>query len=165
MKYQYDDGGRLAAGFSGKTGDCVARAVAIATGLPYADVYKALADVNANARNRKTRGERSARRGVRTSSVGFKRYMASIGWRWTPTMFIGQGCKVHLRPDELPSGRLIVSVSRHYTAVIDGVIHDTHDPQRLPFGEPSDAEDIQGSRCVYGYWSNGMDPKPQEKKQ
>lgn len=28
----------------------------------------------------------------------------------------------------------------HYTAVIDGIIHDTHDCSR------------DGSRCVYGYW-------------
>ena len=55
-------------------------------------------------------------------------------------MFIGSGCKVHLRNDELPAGRLIVCLSRHYTAVIDGVIHDTHDPSR------------GGTRCVYGYW-------------
>jgi hypothetical protein len=55
-------------------------------------------------------------------------------------MKIGQGCKVHLRKEELPSGRLIVSVSRHLTAVIDGVIYDNHDCSR------------DGSRCVYGYY-------------
>ena len=55
-------------------------------------------------------------------------------------MKIGSGCTVHLRADELPTGRLIVSVSRHVVAVIDGVIHDTHDPSR------------DGTRCVYGYW-------------
>ncbi len=38
-------------------------------------------------------------------------------------------------------GRLIVSVSKHMTAVIDGVIHDTHNPSR------------DGTRCVYGYWT------------
>ena len=43
-------------------------------------------------------------------------------------MAIGSGCKVHLADSELPFGRLVVSVSKHYTAVIDGVVHDTHDP-------------------------------------
>ena len=51
--------------------------------------------------------------------------MESLGWKWTPTMQIGSGCTVHLRADELPSGGLVVSVSKHLTAVIDGVIHDT----------------------------------------
>jgi hypothetical protein len=63
-------------------------------------------------------------------------------------MKIGSGCTVHLRADELPEGRLIVSVSRHTVAVIDGMIHNTHDPSR---GE---------TRCVYGYWKQGEAPVP-----
>jgi len=55
-------------------------------------------------------------------------------------MKIGSGYKVHLAEGELPMGRLVVHVSKHSVAVIDGVLHDTHDPTR---GE---------SRCVYGYW-------------
>lgn len=68
------------------------------------------------------------------------------GWVWTPTMFIGSGCKVHLRGDELPAGRLIVSVSKHLVAVIDGVIHDTYDCSR------------NGTRCVYGYYRKAGAP-------
>ena len=55
-------------------------------------------------------------------------------------MGIGTGCTVHLADGELPMGTLIVSVSRHLVAVIDGVIQDTHDCSR------------GGTRCVYGYW-------------
>lgn len=55
-------------------------------------------------------------------------------------MGIGTGCTVHLRDGELPRGRLIVAVSKHIVAVVDGVIHDTHDPSR------------DETRCVYGYW-------------
>jgi hypothetical protein len=56
-------------------------------------------------------------------------------------MKIGTGCKVHLKDGEIPSyGRLVLSLSKHYSCVIDGVIHDTHDPSR------------DGDRCVYGYW-------------
>ena len=36
---------------------------------------------------------------------------------------------------------MVVAVSKHYTAVIDGTIHDIYDPSR------------GGSRCVYGYYS------------
>jgi hypothetical protein len=55
-------------------------------------------------------------------------------------MGIGTGTTVHLRDGELPMGRLIVACSRHYVAVIDGVIHDTSDPSR------------DGTRAVYGYY-------------
>lgn len=155
MKFQFDDGGRASAGFTGIAGDCVTRSVAIATGIPYQEVYEAMSKVNAGFRSNKRAsfGKRTARSGIAVRSKAFRDYMNSIGWYYTPTMGIGTGCKVHLRADELPKGRLIVQVSKHMTAVIDGVIHDTHDPQRLPFGNETDAEDIHGTRCVYGYWS------------
>ena len=135
----YDDGGRRDAGYKGNPGDCVVRAIAIATGMPYQKVYD---DLNALAKSeritKRRRKQSSSRNGVYKST--FKRYLNSLGWTWIPTMYIGQGCSHHLRSEELPKGRLIVSVSRHLTAVIDHVIHDTHDPSR------------SGNRCVYGYF-------------
>jgi hypothetical protein len=140
MMYVFNDGGRAAAGYKGQAGDCCARAVAIVTGRPYQEVYDA---INAAAVNERTgkrkRGISSARAGVYGATA--RKFMLSLGWQWTPTMAIGQGCKVHLRANELPAGRLLVFVSKHYTAVIDGVIHDTHDCSRA------------GMRCVYGYFS------------
>ena len=140
--FRFDDGGRTAAGYRGKTGDCVVRSIAIATGLPYRHVYELVnrASVHERTGTRK-RGKSNARTGVYKSTI--KRILHSLGWVWTPTMQIGSGCTVHLRPDELPSGRLLVSVSKHLTATIDGVIHDTHDCSR------------RGTRCVYGYWQRG----------
>jgi hypothetical protein len=135
----YDDGGRAAAGYRGEAGDCVTRSVAIATGRPYAEVYAALNEAARAERPRTGQSRSSARTGVKKRTVS--RYLADIGWEWHPAMHIGQGCRTHLRADELPSGRLIVKCSRHLTAVIDGVIHDTHDPSR------------GGTRCVYGYWT------------
>lgn len=166
MRWNYSDGGRKESGFKGTAGDCVARSVAIASGQPYATVYAALAK-GAGA-ERKARGA-SARNGIHTSRKWFKEYMASLGFTWTPTMRIGSGCTVHLRADELPAGRLVVSVSKHYTAVIDGVIHDTHDPSDRAVTIYSRQEDApEGSRlldngngwaysperCVYGYWTH-----------
>ena len=164
MKFTYDDGGRAAAGFKGHAGDCVARSVAIATEQPYSTVYKALA--KGAGSERKSKGA-SARNGINVRRKWFKDYMAALGWKWTPTMGIGTGCKVHLHDGELPMGRLIVAVSKHYTAVIDGVIHDTHDPQRDVHSiRPDDGGELKPGewrnphgicsiqrRCVYGYWS------------
>lgn len=139
------DGGRKAAGFKGRQpGDCVTRAIAIATGTPYRKVYDM---VNEEAKRERPgrrsdgrkRGRSSARNGVHKATV--RRLMTALGWTWTPTMSIGSGCKVHLRRGEIPmTGRLVVSVSKHLVAVVDGVIHDVSDPSR------------DGDRCVYGYW-------------
>ena len=81
-----------------------------------------------NRRTGKPRAKSNARTGVYIPTVC--KYMASIGWAWTPTMAVGQGCRVHLTEGELPDGRLVVSVSGHTTAVINGVIHDTANPAR-----------------------------------
>jgi hypothetical protein len=139
MRFVRDDGGRVAAGFKGEAGDCVTRAIAIATGRPYREVYNAINEQAAGERRgRRKRGISSARSGVYKGTK--RKYLEALGWEWVPTMHIGQGCKVHLRADELPSGRLIVALSRHSAAVIDGVLHDTHDCSR------------GGTRCVYGYF-------------
>ena len=139
--WNHNDGGRTAAGYTGSTaGDCVARSISIAAGKPYKEVYDALNALAVNERTgKRKRGKSNARTGVYRQT--YRRYMESIGWQWTPTMMIGKGCKVHLRADELPAGRLVVSVSKHLVAVVDGVIQDTHDPSR------------NGTRCVYGYWT------------
>lgn len=138
--WTYNDGGREAAGFTGTARDCVCRAIAIAAEKPYLEVYHALNELAQGERLTARRVSRSsARGGVHRST--YHRYLEGLGWQWTPTMRIGQGCTVHLRGDELPPGRLIVRVSRHVCAVIDGILHDTHDCSR------------GGLRCVYGYWS------------
>lgn len=140
-KFVYDDGGRAAAGFKGEAGDCVCRSIAIATGLSYQHVYDELNRLGARERaGSRKRGKSRARSGVHKPTI--RKFMASIGWRWVPTMQIGVGCTVHLTAAELPAGRLVVCVSKHCCAMIDGVIHDNHDPSR------------GGTRCVYGYFVN-----------
>lgn len=141
MAWVETDGGRIAAGFKGKTGDCVTRAIAVATGLPYKEIYDELhrrSKLRAESYRGTKKKFKSPRNGVHREI--YQPYLEELGWEWVPTMKVGQGCKVHLCAEELPSGKLIVSVSRHICAVIDGVIHDAYDPSR------------NGKRCVYGYF-------------
>jgi hypothetical protein len=135
----YDDGGRCEAGFSGAAGDCVVRAIAIASGRPYRQVYREVNEF-AGAHERRAAGQgSSAREGVHRATI--RRYMAAQGWVWHPTMGVGTGCHVHVSPDDLPGGTLVLALSKHITAVVDGVVRDTYDPTR------------EGTRCVYGYWT------------
>ena len=165
MNYQYHDGGRKAAGYQGLAGDCVTRAIAIATGQSYQTVYDALNGLaKIETKSKRRRGKSSARNGVHR--VTYQKYLADLGWVWVPTMFIGSGCKVHLATGELPGGRLIVAVSRHLVAVVNDVIYDTHDPRRevhvidRDVGQalkPGQWRNVNGvcsvqRRCVYGYY-------------
>lgn len=135
IPFLFNDGGRKAAGFKGFASDCVCRAIAIALDLPYIEVYRDLAD----ACEARGEGRQHARNGVWREV--YESWLKQRGWIWTPTMFVGQGCKVHLRSDELPAGRLIVRLSHHLVAVVGSVLHDISDCSR------------GGTRCVYGYFA------------
>ena len=50
LKLKVDDGGRSAAGYKGKAGDCVVRSIAIVTGMNYQKVYQDLYNANENFR-------------------------------------------------------------------------------------------------------------------
>lgn len=133
MRFIYSDGGRSQY-FKGEAGDCVCRAICNATGRDYKEVYDMI-----NLYSKRKRRKSSARNGV--SKEVIREVLSVLGWKWTPLMQIGSGCKVHLKEDELPQGTIIVSLSRHLSCVKDGVIYDTYDCSR------------DETRCVYGYWS------------
>lgn len=135
------DGGRAAAGFRGATGDCATRAIAIAAQLDYRDVYDRINELARRERTgKRKRTVSNARLGVHRVTM-HRLLVEELGATWTPTMTIGSGCTVHVRADELPAGRLVLNLSRHFAAVLDGVLYDNHDCSR------------GGTRCVYGYWT------------
>jgi len=150
-----DDGGRRGSGIprgcKDEVGDCVARAIAIATQKPYREVHDALTvakvrDVAAGKSDWTRRARRKggvyafhADHGVGDEVYG--PYLKDLGWRFTSTKELPRGRGVHLRADELPKGRLMVLLPGHLTAVIDGVIHDT-----------LDCSD-EGRRRIRGYWT------------
>jgi hypothetical protein len=134
MPFMFNDGGRAESGRRGEAGDCVTRALAIATGVDYDEVYRDL------ARGMAKRGKpRSARNGVHRSV--YRPWLEAHGFEWRPTMAIGSGCTTHVHPDELPTiGRFVLRLTHHLSALVDGVVLDTFDPSR------------DGTRCVYGLW-------------
>jgi hypothetical protein len=80
------DGGRGAVGFKGRTGDCVCRAIAIAIGKPYQEVYEALNALGSRERvGRRKRSKSSPRTGV--YKVTKRRYLGRRS--------ISRGAKLH----------------------------------------------------------------------
>lgn len=154
-----DDGGREAAGYGGDAGDCVARSIAIATKKPYGEVFEALKAEHAKYVKRHPRSYEA--KSYEAKSVGWHRepihhgcgekvytpYLKSIGWQYTRFTE-----RTYLRVGALPMGRLIVDVNQHFTALIDGVIHDTHDAGQ------------QGRLSIMGYWSQAATSMAEAKK-
>lgn len=131
LGYEHDDGGRSAAGFKGTTGDCCTRAIAIAAGLDYRQVYDAMAEAmkangyaasgNAYAtRKRKAprqRGQRNARRVQDDvlASFGFTKVKLPKGNR--PT---------YAEAHDL-YGDCIVTTVKHFAALVGGDLRDIFD--------------------------------------
>ena len=138
--FVFNDGGAKEAGFKSRADDCVCRSFAIVSGKSYQEVANLIDEVAKKERkSKRKRNKSSSRSGVYKATL--KKVAEALGLVWTSTMSIGSGCTVHLKADELPNGTIAINCSKHVTAMIDGVIHDTHDPSR------------NGTRCVYGYWS------------
>ena len=142
IDYRYDDGGRSAAGYRGKTGDCVVRAIAICTGEDYRTVYLMMAEhmkrngyaASGNAyaireRNRKAprrKGQIAARRVQdRVLEVyGFRKVSLPAGARPTFT-------EAHRR-----YGDCIVGTTKHVVAVVGGALRDTFDGRTYEWAKP-----------------------------
>ena len=147
QKWVYNDGGRSNY-FSGKhAGDCVTRAVAIASGIDYLKVYNVIARGNSkDPKKNRHRGEKSARNGVRTRSKWFRKQMQDWGW-------VFKECKTYenitLGSSKIPKGNIICWVDRHYVAVIDGVVNDTFNPDET---KKIRLRNKDGKLLVKGYW-------------
>lgn len=128
------DGGRAEAGYKGTANDCVTRAFAIATGLPYQVAYDELRRFLSNCFE-----GGSPRSGV--SMEVTRRFYGRMGWKFVDTMMVGGGKKFTI--DDLPSGKVIALLDHHVSVVIDGTIHDAYDPT------------VDGNDSVLGYWSKG----------
>ena len=142
IDFQYDDGGRAAAGYRGKTGDCVVRAIAICAGQDYRTVYLTMAEhmkrngyaASGNAyaireRNRKAprrKGQLTARRvqDCVLEFYGFQKVRLPAGARPTFT-------EAHRR-----YGDCIVGTTKHAAAVVDGALRDIFDGRTYEWAKP-----------------------------
>lgn len=125
MRFHKTDGGREAAGYKGKTGDCAIRAIAICTGEPYKEVYGELYDIAKGWTGRSKiakaiRSRPSPRGGVYQEVV--QKYLESRGWKKVTG-------NRKLNDPYFDKGTFICSIRRHYTSVIDGELYDAFDCQ------------------------------------
>jgi hypothetical protein len=133
MRVVIDDSGRASAGHKDEVNDCVCRASAIAAERPYQEIWDALKALMESEGPTKRSG---------VEELVQHKLMETLGWTWVATS------KLHLREDELPSGRTrVVSIRQHSVAVVDGVIHDTHDCSLDEWKKPPH---------VYGYHKKGV---------
>lgn len=131
-KFVWNDGGRAASGDVGLAGDCVTRAISIATGMKYKTVYNSLKEI---------RGK-TPRNGVSDSEIS--EYLSALGWQ-----FVEVDSQL-FSPAAMPGGVVIAMLrgskqGGHACTVIDGVIHDTWNP-------------CDDGYTIVGYWLHPSGP-------
>jgi hypothetical protein len=125
------DGGRKDAGYKGTANDCVTRAFAIATGLPYKVAYE---EVYRFLSNYVDGG--SPRTGLRPDLVG--RFFGRMGWSFVDLSLVSRVGGFTI--ESLPAGKVIALMDDHVCVVVDGIVHDAYDPT------------LKGKNTVNGYW-------------
>ena len=143
MAFKQNDAGRCQAGFKGNARDCFTRAYAITEGKGYKETYDELQEKFKKMKPLK--GKRIIGSGVSNARTGvYKEHAEQIlkerGYKWKATSGIGKGFQMHVKEGELPKGKHILSVSKHYVASEDDDWYDTSDPSR------------NETRGVYGHW-------------
>ena len=143
MQFIYNDGGRSKYFKAKGVGDCVTRAICIATQKDYKEVY----DVLSKMSKKKYGSRESARNGVYKDI--WKKYLKTLEdahiLKKIKCCEIGNSQKVHLVEEELPSvGTYIVQCAKHLTCIKNGKLYDTWDCQ---INEYTDEP-----RLVYAMW-------------
>lgn len=156
LGFNYNDGGRKEAGYKGDAGDCVTRAISIATGNGYEVTRKDLMRVTEGFKG-KSRSKVAKR--VKSNSVRngvfkeiYRPYLEAIGWKRVGLQKFGDPKRYYMTTDDLPMGTVIVEMRKHLVTVIDHVVKDTWDSrvsQKWVDGAPTDETT---PKAITAYW-------------
>lgn len=133
LDFNHNDGGR-AKYFKGSTGDCVTRAIAIATNIDYKIVYDDLFLANkeyiSKRNNKISRALRNRHNGLSPRSGIFKdiytKYLTDLGWKYVS--LIKFGSKERTKLDQLTHfDNIIITINKHLMCMQKGVLQDISD--------------------------------------
>ena len=153
--FQWDDGGRRDAGFKGSAGDCGVRAIAIATGIAYRQVYDDLFAIckiwPGNTKEAKRiRANATPRKGLPRAVLA--RYLEELGWQRYKGINSQYG-NLRINDPDLPRQRTLCEVRKHYVTLRDNTARDTWDSRMtMPVYTPEGLVPSK-PRVVYWYWT------------
>ena len=108
---------------------CGVRALVLATGVEWTEAEKLLRHFTKNGKA----GNGSLSGGI--FKEDYNACLESLGYKWVAApKFDGRKARAH----DLPAGKHIARMARHYVCVIDGDVYDTWD---------------SSDKMVYGYWT------------
>tara|TARA_R110000782_G_scaffold269687_1_gene368278 strand:+ start:1874 stop:2344 length:471 start_codon:yes stop_codon:yes gene_type:complete len=153
LQYKFNDGGRSKY-FKGETGDCVTRAISIATGEDYMTIYDQFFIRNKlYSETKKTkiaRQMKSKSNGLSPRNGIYKeiyhKYLLDNGWKYISLVKFGS--KERTKLDQLTHlDNIIVSIPRHIMVMQKGVVNDIGDTRYSYW------EEKKAIRTVNGYYT------------
>jgi len=124
MKFNYNDGGRLSAGYSIYTKDCVTRAISLLLGGDYLNAYEYVNKIINKVEKKKVS---HATIGIANNTT--KKIFSELGLKWIKTNKIPSRLK---KP-------IILNMVNHVCFAKNGEVFDTHDYFKI-------------NKRIYGYW-------------
>jgi hypothetical protein len=124
MKFNYNDGGRLSAGYSIYTKDCVTRAISLLLGWDYLNAYEYVNKIINKVEKKKVS---HATIGIANNTT--KKIFSELGLKWIKTNKIPSRLK---KP-------IILNMVNHVCFAKNGEVFDTHDYFKI-------------NKRIYGYW-------------
>ena len=144
MKYTFNNGGRNEH-YKGLTGDCVTRAITIATKLPYDVVYDSLFHIAKH-----WKGNYKLAKRIRLNPSPRNGCYCEVGSDFLKAINLEEvRKKLKINDQMFYKGRYVVKVRKHWIAIIDGVIHDTWDSRKTS-GAYTDG--VPQWKTVTRYW-------------
>lgn len=122
FSWQYNDGGRAEAGYTGIANDCVPRAIAIAESMDYEQVYNELVDATEDYKQNQEPNYDGVCCEDGTSRNVYTRYLEDKkGWEYyaTETMRVTDPTLYH--------GTVMIIIDNHLFTMVDGIAYDTGD--------------------------------------
>ena len=152
LDFRFHDGGRSNY-FKGEAGDCVVRAIAIATNTDYKVVYDELFQINKdyvakkNTKLSKQMKSRANQKGGTPRNGNYKKiyhdYLINKGWKWVSLRKFGS--KERTKLDQLTHLKnIIVAVNKHLMCMKDGIVYDTWDSRWSYWFEKKSARTANG---------------------
>ena len=149
IDYRYDDGGRESAGYRGRTGDCVVRAIAICTGEDYRAVYLTMAEhmkrngyaASGNAYATRQRNRKAPRRKGQIAARRVQdRVLEVYGFR---KVRLPAGARPTFTEAQHQFGDCVVGTTKHVAAIVDGALRDTFDGRTYEWARPGTESGVE----------------------
>ena len=156
------DGGREDAGYKGDAGDCVTRAISIATAWASrgryeyeqhrSELMKRKAKWRKTSRSKRAKASKSNSVRNGTPKEVYRPYLEDLGWERVSLVKFGDPTRKEMVKEDIPNDIVILEVRKHLVTCANHVVLDTWDCREATLFVDGFATHETKPRTVTAYW-------------